>query len=488
MRKTFISFFLLLLFGCNKITKTHNEIVLIIHNAEVFNDFDRAMVLYSKTEDKFVTYLDDELQTRFLCAKPGVDTLIIPTRRDYVEFSQFYKINGRRYYLLQKGDTVDVRFNEQSEPVFESRIEKRRNYGYNFVMQTPSPRLIMNFLPYTIQNSQPFTTLIKWKKNQPENYELWAEKFDKYYVSEKIMNGAIDVFDKNYLFRLKNDSLSMEQRKYFEYYLSLVKNFKKPGYASLNDEYIGYISYQDFLDNILYSWYLKLKNIPSTSMVNGVYSDKNGHKSSTMAIDSLIIDTKIPIETKYYLISKGLRKMYLHKDPNYDIYSQKYLDLGGLISYLSFDMSTFADYAGYSSLKLENAKGRGLTFQDVLDKNKGKVIYLDFWSTSCGPCIETMPAAAKLRKSFAGKDVVFIFIALWDKKDTWDKGWKKIIGSDSDYHSYFSTNSKESKMLTDFGIQTIPHYMLFNKEGKLVDDNTIYPHNPYITDLITKHL
>ena len=46
-----------------------------------------------------------------------------------------------------------------------------------------------------------------------------------------------------------------------------------------------------------------------------------------------------------------------------------------------------------------------------LEKLKGKVVIINFWFTSCAPCIAEMPALNKLVEEFKGSDVVFIAFA-----------------------------------------------------------------------------
>ncbi|RYE18385.1 MAG: TlpA family protein disulfide reductase, partial [Sphingobacteriaceae bacterium] len=78
-------------------------------------------------------------------------------------------------------------------------------------------------------------------------------------------------------------------------------------------------------------------------------------------------------------------------------------------------------------------KGEKVTLKDILSKNKGKVLYIDFWASWCVPCIGEMPASEKLRQQFSGKDVVFIYISIDKDKDKWLKSAQNLKLTDNSY-------------------------------------------------------
>jgi thiol-disulfide isomerase/thioredoxin len=59
-----------------------------------------------------------------------------------------------------------------------------------------------------------------------------------------------------------------------------------------------------------------------------------------------------------------------------------------------------------SSWKLAPLEGAPVT----LAQFKGKVLFLNFWSTSCLPCIEEMPGIAKLYKSLKDERIAFVAV------------------------------------------------------------------------------
>ncbi len=66
----------------------------------------------------------------------------------------------------------------------------------------------------------------------------------------------------------------------------------------------------------------------------------------------------------------------------------------------------------------ENKKAPNFSLKDLNGKNvefknfKGKVVFLNFWATWCGPCKGEMPSLEALYQQFKGKDFVFLSISV----------------------------------------------------------------------------
>lgn len=127
-------------------------------------------------------------------------------------------------------------------------------------------------------------------------------------------------------------------------------------------------------------------------------------------------------------------------------------------------------------------EGKKMKLSDL----KGKVVYLDFWASWCGPCMQEVPHAQKLEEHFSGRDVVFLNISLDEKAEAWKNAIKKkqIQGM----HTRQDGGWK-APVAVQYGIQGIPAYFLIDKNGKIVTETTPRPsETEEVTALIEKAL
>ena len=109
---------------------------------------------------------------------------------------------------------------------------------------------------------------------------------------------------------------------------------------------------------------------------------------------------------------------------------------------------------------------------ELKDKYRDKVIYVDLWSTSCGPCIGEIPASIELHEMFKGKDIVFVNLCLGsDKTD-----WQKIIANTNFSGEHYLLNSYQSQLLQGkLKYEGTPTYLIIDKKGLLINNNAPRP-------------
>jgi thiol-disulfide isomerase/thioredoxin len=109
----------------------------------------------------------------------------------------------------------------------------------------------------------------------------------------------------------------------------------------------------------------------------------------------------------------------------------------------------------------------------TLAEFRGKIIYLDFWGTWCGPCIGELPDLLKLEKSFVDDtNVVFVSIALQSTEfaDQSPAGWRKFISARGLRGiQLYADRQFENLAAKAYSIYAVPTFMLINRDGTFFD-------------------
>ena len=192
------------------------------------------------------------------------------------------------------------------------------------------------------------------------------------------------------------------------------------------------------------------------------------------------------------LFSKGIFRDYLLGHYLYSYFLQKnrleFLDDG----ILSKVKTMYSDSAAYAIIAKENLRMRRKfdteQYEDLLTtalpgeeetvinkiarQNKGKVIFVDIWATSCAPCIEQFPYSSALKKHFEGKPIEFVYLCADSAKDKWRSLIKKYGLSGQ---HFLLTSDEISRLRAKYDFMGSPRYMIINKEGKLISDNSARP-------------
>lgn len=118
---------------------------------------------------------------------------------------------------------------------------------------------------------------------------------------------------------------------------------------------------------------------------------------------------------------------------------------------------------GYTIHSVEKNDGDEL-FNSMLEKFKGKVVYVDFWATWCGPCKSGIKKIAPLKEVMADEDVVFLYIT---NQTSPEETWRNAIANIEGEH-YRVSADEWNYLKQKFNISGIPHYVLVNKLGEVV--------------------
>ena len=209
-----------------------------------------------------------------------------------------------------------------------------------------------------------------------------------------------------------------------------------------------------------------------------LYADSISNKYSGFSRDVLLTQACFSVSQKDYKIVDSLLRNNLIK-----INSETLLDqLKNEI--LALKETSFSKDPEIQFIRQNAIRGKGEFLSNLIhDKFQGKVVYADFWATWCSPCIIEIPFSITLHKRFDDKKIAFIYICCNSEKKTWQKivSEKNMTGEhiflDEDQYAYL----REKYQIPGF-----PIYMIFDKNGSLVDKNAPRPSSKEIEDILTQ--
>jgi peroxiredoxin len=106
-----------------------------------------------------------------------------------------------------------------------------------------------------------------------------------------------------------------------------------------------------------------------------------------------------------------------------------------------------------TDFNLKDLKGK----THILSELKGKVVVLNFWFVECKPCIMEMPELNELVEEFKEKNIVFLAIALNDKKQL-----KKFLKT-TDFNYKVVANGQTSA--DSYGVKGFPTNVIIDQNG-----------------------
>ncbi len=122
--------------------------------------------------------------------------------------------------------------------------------------------------------------------------------------------------------------------------------------------------------------------------------------------------------------------------------------------------------------------------EETIKGYKGKVVYMDIWASWC-QCKAMMPASHKLQEKFKNEEVVFLYVSIDRNAQAWEKSAQQFNLMEN---SFLAKNYPKGKLFQTNNVSTIPRYMLFDKNGRLVDSNAQRPTSPLLEENIKSFL
>ncbi len=250
-----------------------------------------------------------------------------------------------------------------------------------------------------------------------------------------------------------------------EVYYRFLKKVDHKGLYDLNSS-----AYRGFLDAFIS---LKMENIQTATNVLHRYFYKNRINT---------IKENLTGNASHYMLAQTFISAY-QRGQLYDLARdvEMFLEADALESYkdvvdkLYKIASTLRPGQTAPNFQLETIDGQKISFSDL----KGKVLYVDFWATWCGPCKTEIEEAQKLKGRFSTDEVVFIYISLDEEKDK--DIWKWYIRQNAiEGLHLFTDGAFASEIAKAYNVTGVPTFYLIDKDGKIASNTPKRPSQPGI--------
>jgi len=500
----------------DKITK--NQITLIFDSTPPAS---RSKVNGALVATK-IEFIDDNLiqQQYFPDPSKRFDTLILRPKDKLVEIIHFYKTVDKLSYLFQNGDTVIFHY-QNNTPIATVKNRKTKSYDVNYDLfkrevLTPSdyPAFVKFELPFY------FADFSKGFKGSFEKEFNLAVKRFHFEMNQE--NKLLDSLQHN---NLISDNISNFFKTRLLYQQKIIQLQETLGYYSIkpllqrlnpedftiqmnNDIELGGFNKENILDskndNLLYFGFYR----DLIDWFNSNYlCRKVGRKESTNYIDNIATaGSNLP---DYISLADTIKQNKLLSSRAKDILL--FQNIQNIIEENSIDEAKSAFEKFYKEVKdsalvnfvrrkylldaetndktndllLVSTNSKCTTFNELLKRLSGNVIYIDFWGSFCAPCISQFKFSSGLKALYEGKKLVQVYISAEPDKERWLKACKKY-GLETE--SYFVENRYTSKQLESMNIKYFPHYKIYDKQGKLVTEFAPRPSEKKLISLIDDYL
>lgn len=106
-------------------------------------------------------------------------------------------------------------------------------------------------------------------------------------------------------------------------------------------------------------------------------------------------------------------------------------------------------------------------FRNIIKNHAGKVLFVDFWATTCAPCRGGIEATADLRKKYKNHPE-FQFIYITSQKESPENAYKEYVEKNLKGEACYYVSETEFNYLRQlFQFNGIPHYELVEKDGSI---------------------
>lgn len=396
------------------------------------------------------------------------DTIIKTITSDKICLSHTFNKTQKFVYEFQKGDTIVFDY-EKGYPYATIINRKTLKFDNNFLADLKIEKPIEDFQ---------FTFANKRIRSYNEN-KIYLKELNEYRIN---VDKLLDSFLEQKLISQSNYELYKAANRFYEININKSLMSFITNTDLKRDDLLYLRTYRYFLNNYVIEKF-KLKTEFSDPM----------SCNSKVAFDSVVKSNIFSKRIKEYLLNAHMINI-ADKNSVADL-NEYFKKFKASVSDLTMIEKIKNNYLlDFTSLKnetkvvnLSNSNKDRITLENLIAKNKGKVIFIDFWASWCAPCRAAMPSSRKLKFDYKEKEIVFFYVSLDSDFEKWVSASEKEKLFESE-NNFLALNYPNAVLFKGMKLESIPRYLIYSKKGILVHQNAPSPETEEIRKELDKYL
>lgn len=107
-----------------------------------------------------------------------------------------------------------------------------------------------------------------------------------------------------------------------------------------------------------------------------------------------------------------------------------------------------------------------ITFKELLDSLKGKVLYIDFWASWCSPCKMDIANSAESKKYLEEQGIVYLYFSVDKDAEKWQT---TAISEKVTDNQYLIKDNMTSALVKYLNVNSFPRYVMLDSAHELIN-------------------